>query len=148
MRHIRLLLVLASCTVLSAQGTEQAAIQSVMQAQVAGWNRGDIPAFMQGYQNSPDTTFIGSTVQKGFDPILRRYQQAYSSPAQMGKLTFSNIDVRLLPSACGTAEYAIVTGRFHLERSAHGEATKDDGVFSLLWHKGAHGWKIILDHTS
>ena len=44
--------------------------------------------------------------------------------------------------------YAAVTGRFHLDRSAHGEAARDDGVFSLLWEKTADGWKIILDHTS
>ena len=66
----------------------------------------------------------------------------------MGKLTFSNVEVRLLPASCGAAEYAVVTGNFHLDRAAHGEAKKDDGVFSLVWHKGPQGWKIVLDHTS
>jgi ketosteroid isomerase-like protein len=41
-----------------------------------------------------------------------------------------------------------VTGTFHLERRARGEAKKDDGIFSLVWRKGPQGWKIILDHTS
>jgi len=66
----------------------------------------------------------------------------------MGALTFTNLDVRLLPSTCGKVEFAVVTGNFHLERTAKGAATKDDGTFSLVWRKGAQGWKILLDHTS
>ncbi|HVU48083.1 MAG TPA: nuclear transport factor 2 family protein, partial [Terracidiphilus sp.] len=134
--------------VAQAAGGDEAAIRAAMTAQTEAWNRGDIPAFMQTYENSPETTFIGSTVRKGYAPILERYRQAYSSREQMGTLTFSEIEVRLLPSACGGAETALVTGRFHLDRTAHGEAKKDDGIFSLVWRKGPQGWKIVLDHTS
>ena len=66
----------------------------------------------------------------------------------MGKLSFTDLDIRLLPSGCGKSEIALVTGKFHLDRTARGEAKKDDGIFSLVWRKGPHGWKIILDHTS
>lgn len=135
----------------SSQGPQsagEASIRAAMTAQAAAWNRADIPAFMQAYENSPETTFIGSTVRKGYEPILQRYRAAYANQAQMGRLSFSNIDVRLLPASCGTAEYAIVTGNFHLERTQKGTATKDDGIFSLLWRKGPQGWKIVLDHTS
>lgn len=131
----------------SAAGDE-AQIRAAIAAQTAAWNRGDIATFMQAYEDSPQTTFIGSTVRKGFRPILERYQQAYSSKAQMGTLTFSDLDVRLLPGACGKPDTALVTGKFHLQRSAKGEATKDDGIFSLVWRKGPQGWKIVLDHTS
>jgi ketosteroid isomerase-like protein len=127
---------------------DEAAIRSSMDAQTAAWNRADIPAFMQVYENSPDTTFIGATLHKGYAPILERYTKAYSTPEQMGKLTYSNLEVRLLPGSCETAEFAVVTGSFHLERSAKGEAKKDDGIFSLVWRKGPQGWKILLDHTS
>jgi len=125
-----------------------AIIQNAITAQADAWNRGDIPAFMETYENSPDTTFVGLTVRKGYDTILQRYRQGYSTPDQMGHLTFSNIDVRLLPSSCGQPEYAVVTGNFHLDRSTHGEAKKDDGIFSLVWRRGPSGWKIVLDHTS
>ena len=125
-----------------------AVIQAAITAQADAWNRGDIPAFMETYENSPDTTFVGMTVRKGYDTILQRYREGYSTPDQMGHLTFSNIDVRLLPSSCGQPEYAVVTGNFHLDRTAHGEAKKDDGIFSLVWHRGPKGWKIVLDHTS
>lgn len=127
---------------------DQQAIRDQLAAQVNAWNKGDIPKFMQTYENSPETTFIGAQVRKGYEPILKRYQQAYANRAQMGTLTFSEIAVRLLPSARGGPEYAIVTGKFHLDRAEKGEAKKDDGVFSLVWHKGPQGWKILLDHTS
>jgi uncharacterized protein (TIGR02246 family) len=127
---------------------DEAAIRAAMAAQAAAWNRADIPAFMQTYENSPETTFIGSTVRKGYEPILERYKSAYSTPEQMGTLSFGNIEVRLLAGSCGKPEFAVVTGTFHLKRSAKGEAKKDDGIFSLVWRKGSDGWKIILDHTS
>ena len=127
---------------------DRKAIEAAMNSQVAAWNHADIPAFMQIYENSPDTTFIGARIAKGFTPILERYKANYSNPEQMGTLTFSNLEVRLLPSSCGKVEFAVVTGNFHLERTAKGAATKDDGTFSLVWRKGPQGWKILLDHTS
>jgi uncharacterized protein (TIGR02246 family) len=131
-----------------AKTDDEMAIRAAIAAQAAAWNRADILAFMQSYENSPDTTFIGSTVRKGYQPIFECYRQAYATPDQMGTLNFSNLEVRLLPGSCGTAEYAVVTGNFHLERAAKGEAKKDDGIFSLVWHKGRQGWKIVLDHSS
>lgn len=128
--------------------SDEASIRAALEAQAAAWNHGDISAFMQEYEDSPDTTFIGSSVRKGFRPILERYKQSYTSAAQMGTLTFSDLDVRLMPGTCGKTDIALVTGRFHLQRTEKGPATKDDGVFSLVWHKTARGWKIILDHTS
>jgi len=133
----------------AAPGGDEAAIRTVIAAQAMAWNRGDVTAFMQGYEDSPDTTFVGAgTVRKGFQPILDRYKQNYSNRAQMGTLTFSNIAVRLLPGSCGPVEYAVVTGNFHLDRSQKGKSQKNDGIFSLVWRKTPQGWKILLDHTS
>lgn len=154
------LVLLSSSCVLSAQFTPTASlaaaeaakadssIRQAIAAQADAWNRADVDTFMQSYEDSPDTTFIGMTLRKGYKPILERYKQAYSTQEQMGKLSFTDLDIRLLPDACGKYELALVTGKFHLERSAKGEAKKDDGIFSLVWRKGPTGWKIILDHTS
>ncbi len=128
--------------------TDIAAIRKVMSDTEAAWNRGDIETFAAGYKDSPDTTFVGASVRKGFQPILASYRKNYANKDQMGKLTYSDIDVRVLPCADGKAQYAIVTGRFHLDRSAHGTAAKDDGIFSLVWEKTKDGWKMIHDHTS
>jgi uncharacterized protein (TIGR02246 family) len=133
----------------AARKSDEAAIRSVIDNQVVAWNRGDIPAFMASYEDSPETTFVGTaSVNKGFQPILERYKKGYANKDQMGTLTFKELDIRLLPSASGATEYAIVTGRFHLERTAKGTASKDDGIFSLVWHKTPSGWKIVLDHTA
>lgn len=150
-RKLVLLLTLISlgCLVRAQAGApDEAKIRDILTAQTAAWNRGDIPGFMQAYEDSADTTFIGAQIRKGFQPILERYQKSYSSREQMGTLTFSDLDIRLLPAGCGKNEIALVTGKFHLERTAKGEATKDDGIFSLVWRKGPRGWKIVLDHTS
>jgi uncharacterized protein (TIGR02246 family) len=150
MRRLLPIFILA-CIGFSAQAQtnpDEAAIRAAISAQAAAWNRADIPAFMQAYENSPETTFIGQAVRKGYAPILERYKSAYTTPEQMGTLTFGNVEVRLVEGSCGKPEFAIVTGTFHLNRTAKGEAKKDDGIFSLVWRKGADGWKIILDHTS
>jgi uncharacterized protein (TIGR02246 family) len=120
----------------------ESAIRKVLDDQVSAWNKGDIDAFMQGYQDSPETTFIGKTVHHGWQQVLERYKHDYSSKEARGTLEFSDLSVRLLG-----ANYAIATGRYHLTRSAAGggDAT---GIFSLVWEKSAAGWKIILDHTS
>lgn len=140
-------LLTGACAARGAQD-EAAAIRSVMAGQQAAWNRGDVEDFMHGYKDAPDTTFVGSTVRKGYRAILASYRAHYATKEQMGQLTFSGIDVRLLPDANGTVRYAAVTGRFHLDRTAHGSVAQDDGVYSLLWEKTAAGWKIILDHSS
>jgi uncharacterized protein (TIGR02246 family) len=131
-----------------AQEGDEATIRAAIEAQAAAWNRADIPAFMESYEHSPETTFIGANIGKGYEKILERYQKAYTTKEQMGTLTFNDIEVRMLPGSCGKSEFAVVTGRFHLERTQRGEAKKDDGIFSLVWRKGPNGWKIVLDHTS
>ena len=117
-------------------------IRRVLDDQVAAWNRGDIPSFMDGYDKSESTTFVSSAITKGHAAVLANYRKRYPTPEKMGKLRFSDLEIRPLG-----ADYASVIGRFHLDRSAEagGEAS---GIFTLLFHKTAHGWKVILDHTS
>lgn len=126
---------------LHAQSSE-AAIRQVLTDQQTAWNRGDIVAFMRGYDDSPQTTFIGKTIQRGFQMILARYQKNYATRDAMGQLTFSEVDVRMLGE-----DHAVATGHFHLTRSeaGGGDAT---GIYSLVLEKKAEGWKIVLDHTS
>jgi len=125
-----------------AQTKDTAAIEQVLHDQEASWNRGDIETFMQGYKDSPDTTFIGKTISHGYQPILERYKKGYATREAMGTLDFSEITVRMLGS-----DYAVVTGRFHLARTAAGGG-EARGIFSLIFEKESDGWRIILDHTS
>ena len=125
-----------------AKMAPEAAIRHLLEQQTADWNRGDVDAFMKSYEDSPDTTFVGQTVQYGYGTIRERYKKLYSSPAAMGKLTFTHLAIRVLDSG-----YAIATGNFHLERTAAGGGNAD-GIFSLLLKQESQGWKIILDHSN
>ena len=77
--------------------TDEALIRKAVAAQAEAWNRGDIPGFMQSYEKSPQTTFIGANIGKGYEKILERYQKNYTNRDQMGSLTFNDLEVRLLP---------------------------------------------------
>jgi uncharacterized protein (TIGR02246 family) len=137
--------VMAHAMLMRAESPEPpsaAAIRQVLGDQVAAWNRGDVDTFMHAYKDSPDTTFIGKSVEHGYVPILERYKKAYASKDSMGTLDFAELAVRELG-----ANYAVVIGKFHLARNAAGGGDVS-GIFSLVWEKTAAGWKIILDHSS
>src|SRR6266404_2422102 len=116
------------------------AINNVLSAQQAAWNRGDVDAFLVGYWRSPELTFSGSSgVSRGWDGVLERYKKSYPNHAAMGQLEFSDLEVRFLgPDA------ALVLGQWHLKR----ESGDIGGVFTLVWQRFPDGWKIIHDHTS
>ena len=119
---------------------DRVAIQEVLNAQQAGWNRGDVDAFVVGYWQSPELTFSGSSgVSRGWDGVLARYKKNYPDRAVMGVLDFSELEFRFLgPDA------ALVLGKWHLKR----EKGDVGGVFTLVWQRFPGGWKIIHDHTS
>jgi ketosteroid isomerase-like protein len=115
-------------------------IRAVLTEQQAAWNRGDIPAFLQGYWNSPELTFAGSEgIVRGYDGLMERYRKTYPDKARMGELEFSGLEIHPLGS-----DSALVLGHWHLKRPV-GDA---GGVFSLVFHRFPLGWRIIHDHTS
>ena len=144
MARIYLLLVLALTLSIPSwgQAASETAIRHLMDQQAADWNRGDVDAFMKAYEDAPTTTFVGKTVEYGYATIRERYKKIYPTSEGMGKLTFSNLAIRLLEPT-----YAIATGNFHLERTAAGGGNAD-GIFSLVLKKDPQGWKIILDHSN
>jgi len=124
-------------------GQDQAArtaIVALLRAQQEDWNRGDIPAFLSGYWNSPKLTFAGSKgFTRGWQPVLERYERTYADRAAMGKLDFSELEVRPLgPNA------ALVLGHWHLQRQM-GDV---GGIFTLVLQKFPEGWRIVHDHTT
>lgn len=123
-------------------GQDAAAIKQVLIGQKSAWNRGDIDTFMHGYKNSPETTFIGKSIAYGYEPILERYKKNYSSHDAMGTLDFSDVTVKMLGE-----NYAVVTGKFHLARTAAGGGDAS-GIYSLIFEREPDGWRIILDHSS
>jgi len=139
---LALSLLVLTCGIAHAETPDEAAIRGVLNSQVAAWNRGDVVTFMQGYRDSPTTTFVGKTIQHGYANILARYQKIYAGKDKMGQLTFTDLEVHQLD-----AHFATVTGRYHLARSA-AAGGDTQGIFSLVFQESEGGWKIILDHTS
>ncbi len=116
------------------------AIKTVINAQAAAWNRGDLEGYMDGYDRSPNTEFVGGdTITRGWQTVLDRYRKNYSSREKMGTLTFSDLEITIL-----SKDAALVLGRWHLKRA------NDDphGTFSLLFRKTKAGWRIVHDHSS
>jgi uncharacterized protein (TIGR02246 family) len=136
------LLVLFALTLTISAPAQESAIRNLLDQQTADWNRGDIDAFMKGYEDSPQTTFVGQKVEYGYANILARYKRLYATPAAMGKLAFTHLAVRALD-----ANFAVATGNFHLDRTAAAGGNAD-GIFSLIFKKDPQGWKIVLDHTN
>jgi ketosteroid isomerase-like protein len=125
---------------LDHSGRTKAAIRGVLEAQAAAWNRGDIEGYMDGYDRSPKTEFVGGdSITRGWQEVFDRYKQRYDSREKMGTLTFSDLEINIL-----SKDAAVVLGRWRLKR------TNDEphGTFTLLFRKTKSGWKIVHDHTS
>lgn len=128
---------IASCTKVNSDA--QYEIENVMKYQEECWNKGDIDCFMQGYWNSDSLLFVSKNgITKGWNATLNNYKNKYSSPEQMGKLTFSILKLET------NNNNAFMIGKWQLNR------TNDNigGYFTLYWKKIDSKWKIIADHTS
>lgn len=121
---------------------DELAVVKVLLRQQDAWNRGDLDSFAKGYKDSPDIIFISREVSRGYTGMVEAYKRDYPNKAAMGTLTYSDLEAHVLD-----AKYAVVLGKYHLERDKK-EGGNADGIFSLLFEKTAQGWKIILDHTS
>ena len=118
----------------------KAAIRAVIEAQAAAWNRGDLEGYMDGYDRSKDTEFVGGdTITRGWQTVLDRYRRNYNSREKMGVLTFSDLEITVL-----SKDAALVIGRWHLKRTSD----EPHGTFSLLFRKTKAGWRIVHDHSS
>ncbi len=120
----------------------QSEILAVLETQKDAWNKGNLEEFMKGYWRSPKLTFFSGGVKRaGYDGVLERYRQTYQSEGkEMGKLTFSQIEVEMIGKKA-----AFVSGRFDLVLS---DGKKLGGLYTLILRQFNDGWKIIHDHSS
>jgi ketosteroid isomerase-like protein len=143
---ISFIICLAICSlspglVSGGQRTATDEIRSVLDKQVAAWNRGDLEEFMEGYWRSEKLSFYsGTTRTSGWQTTLTRYRDRYqSSGREMGQLTFSEIETEILSPTS-----AFVRGQWKLKMSA----SEPGGLFTLVFRKLDGKWKIVHDHTS
>ncbi|PYL17753.1 MAG: DUF4440 domain-containing protein [Verrucomicrobia bacterium] len=115
-------------------------ISAVLKMQQDAWNRGDIDAFMDGYSRSDETLFVsGDDVTRGWQKVLDRYKKKYSDRAEMGTLTFSNLEITPLSN-----DSAVALGSWKLNRAND----QPHGRFTLIFRRLPEGWRIVHDHTS
>ncbi|MGV6851354.1 MAG: hypothetical protein ACWA5R_04130 [bacterium] len=88
-RDLARVFLLILCITTTASANQNEAIRSVLDSQLRHWNKGDIPAFMEGYLHSKELRFAsGDHVDYGWETTLQRYQQHYPDKKQMGQLSF------------------------------------------------------------
>jgi len=141
---LAILIILAAAIATVAQTDAQkskiaADIRSVMNKQAVDWNRGDIPAFMEGYWKSEQLTFVSTRVTKGWQQTLDNYKKSYPDKSAMGALTFSDLEITVV-----SKDAAVVLGSWSLKR----EKDSPGGKFTLIFRKFKEGWRIVHDHTS
>ncbi len=126
---------------MDAQVKAEEDVKKLLNQQVMDWNKGDIPAFMEGYWKSDKLQFIGSKgVTYGWQNTLDNYKKGYPDKAAMGHLAFELLEVDK-----HSRKIVMVSGKFILTRES-GEVL--DGHFLLLVKKIKGKWKVIADHTS
>lgn len=128
---------LVSCACPTFSPSDADAIRSTIADQQKAWNRGDIPGFMEAYDDS--VCFIGLKERTcGKPEVTARYEKRYPDREAMGRLDF----VRLEVLGAG-ADHAWCTGTWRLVR------TQDtlSGGFSLFWARTPAGWRVLRDHT-
>ncbi|HXI87247.1 MAG TPA: DUF4440 domain-containing protein, partial [Parvularculaceae bacterium] len=112
-------------------------IRSVLLAEAAAWNEGDLDAFMGGYWNSPQTRLVsGASTINGWADIQKHYRERYGTSDSMGRLGYEGLDVTMV-----SGNVAIVDGRYTL-------TTKDGaaaGSFSLVMKRFDGLWRIVHD---
>ena len=116
-------------------------VRKVLSRQQDAWNAGDLETFMTGYWDSEELTFFSDgKIEKGPAELLARYRRRYQADGkEMGKLTFSDLDITPMG-----ASYATARGRWKVVTSKE----SSDGLFTLTLYRFGDGWKIIHDHTS
>jgi len=135
-----LLLALFACSH-SFTADDDRAIRAVLTAQQAAWNRGDLEAYMAGYEQTNELIFTsGSKIRRGWQETYAKYRAKYGSDkSTMGKLGFEILGVQQLG-----ADGAIVLGRWKLTDTPNAGS----GVFSVALRRTSAGWRIVHDHTS
>ena len=115
-------------------------IRALMDQGEAAWNRGSIEGYLETYWNSPDLRFAsGGKVTFGWQETLDGYLKRYPDRAAMGRLVFSDLDIRVLSD-----DAALVFGAWRLDR----ENDRPQGLFTLQLRRFDEGWRIVHDHTS
>ena len=109
-----------------------------MAASAAGWNAGDLDAFMAVYSN--DAVYVTAKgVIRGKAAITARYAPSFARGGNnRGRLSFAPLVERVIDPT-----HRLLVARWTLT----GTAT-ETGMTTLLFERRGGEWKIVADHSS
>jgi uncharacterized protein (TIGR02246 family) len=123
----------------AANAADATAIIALFDSTAAGWNRGDLAAYMSAYADSASGNGAGD-FDRGKAAIERTMRAGFwrtGRPAQA--LRYESLRVRMLGP-----NYALVNGKFVLSGAGRPDRT---GLFSTVWARTQEGWRMINDHS-
>lgn len=123
----------------AADPADAAAIRAAFDTTAAGWNRGDLAAYLSAYADS-----VSGNGASGFDmtkaDIERTMRAGFwrsGRPAQ--SLRYQELRIRMLGR-----DHALVNGVFVLSGAGRPERK---GLFTTVWARTSAGWRMIADHS-
>lgn len=139
-RILLAVLLLISFGSFAQSAKDKQAILDLLEKQRTDWNKGDVEAFMQGYEKSDSLLFVGKNGPTyGWQKTLDNYKKGYPDRSAMGFLVFGIKKVDFL-----NPNLAFVLGSWNVKR----EKDELKGYFTLLIKKIKGEWKVVADHSS
>jgi ketosteroid isomerase-like protein len=121
---------------------QQLDVVKIVVAQENAWNSGDLDGFLSPLKDDPETQAMLASPVKGVANIRAAFRINYPNRESMGMVAYSSVEARELGE-----NYALATGKYHLERSRKGGGPAD-GTFTEVFEKTPQGWKIIFSETT
>ncbi|MDQ6769541.1 MAG: nuclear transport factor 2 family protein [Gemmatimonadota bacterium] len=119
--------------------SDVAAIHAVFDTTAAGWNRGDLSAYLSAYNNS-STTMGRTGLVRGPNAIGDQMRAGFwktGRPSQI--LSYDHLEFRSLGP-----DHTLATGQYILSGNGLPDRT---GWFSTIWERTPAGWRMIHDHS-
>jgi uncharacterized protein (TIGR02246 family) len=125
-------------------------IAALLAKQAADWNRGDLAAFCDAYEE--DAVFVAeSGLTRGRAAVLERYKARYPDAAAMGTLSFEVVEVRVVwgpeitplgDATPGAIHGASVVAKWTLARA---DGSTRSGHTLLALRRSGGAWRIVHD---
>ena len=109
-------------------------IEELLSRSAAAWSAGNLDAFMECYEESPDTLYLsGTRFVSGYEAIRSMYAERFGGA--MGSLKISVLEIKPIETS-----HAMLVGTYSL--GVYG------GHCLLVLRKTARGWRISADHSA
>jgi uncharacterized protein (TIGR02246 family) len=114
-------------------------IMAVLDTTAAGWNRGDLSAYLSAYTPGA-TEMLATGPAGGVEAIERTMREGFWRTGRpLQQLRYEQVNVRMLGR-----DNALVTGKYVL---TGGERPERTGWFTTVWTRTPQGWRMIHDHS-